>query len=358
MNRLNFTPVQFYALLALVCLLHFQCGKSKTQPSLPENPGNIDTFVNPLQGGADPWVYHKDGFYYYLQTTGNNIRIWKTNAISKLASVTSQVIFTPTPGAANSRNIWAPEIHYMDNKWYIYYTAGNGDDLSQRTWVLENSSPDPTLGTWTDKGRIFSSGADFWAIDGTVMQYNGSSYFVWSGRPDPTNTNFTQNLYISRMINPWTLEPQTTLISSPQYAWEKNGFGVNEAPESLQGPSGRQFLIYSASYCGTDEYALGMLTLKASGNPMVSSDWEKSPQPVFVKQPQNAAFGPGHPAFFTSPDGKETWLIYHANSNSGEGCAERRNIRIQQFTFDSSGFPVFQQPIATGLKVKRPSGES
>ncbi|HKG08193.1 MAG TPA: glycoside hydrolase family 43 protein [Pedobacter sp.] len=357
MKRLKFTSVQFYVLLALICFLHLQCGKSKTQPSLPENPGNADTFVNPLQSGADPWVYYKEGFYYYLQTTGNNIRIWKTDAMSKLGSATSQLVFSPVPGTANSRNIWAPEIHYLDHKWYIYYTAGNGDDLSQRTWVLENSSPDPTLGTWTEKGRIFSSNTDFWAIDGTVMQYNGIHYFLWSGRPDPANTNLTQNLYISKMVNPWTLEPQATMISSPQYAWEKNGFGVNEAPESLQGPSGRQFLIYSASFCGTDDYALGMLTLKASGNPMVSSDWEKNPQPVLTKQPQNKAFGPGHCAFFTSPDGKETWLIYHANSNSGEGCAEMRNIRIQQFTFNPSGFPVFQEPVASGLKVKRPSGE-
>ena len=354
---INRSGIRLYTLLFLLCLLHLQCGKSAKPTVTPENPVANDTFANPLQSGADPWVYQKDGFYYYLQTTGNNIRLWKTDAMSRLAAATAQTVFSPTPGAANSRNIWAPELHYLDNKWYIYYTAGSGEDLSQRTWVLENSSPDPTSGTWTDKGRIFSTGADFWAIDGTVMQYQGNNYFIWSGRPDHSNANLTQNLYMAKMSNPWTLEAQATLLSTPQFAWERSGFGVNEAPESLTGPSGTQFLVYSASYCGTDDYALGMLTLKTGGDPMNPSDWTKTEQPVFSKQPQNNAFGPGHVAFFKSPDNKENWLVYHANSNSGQGCAEGRNIRIQQFSFSTSGIPVFQEPRATGLQIKKPSGE-
>lgn len=357
MNRKHLSRIRFYTLLFLIGLLHVQCGKSDKTSVLPETPSVSNTFANPLQNGADPWVYYKDGFYYYLQTTGNNIKIWKTDALSRLATATAQVVFSPAPGAANSRNVWAPELHYLDNKWYIYYTAGNGADPSQRTWVLENSNPDPTLGIWTDKGRIFSPGADYWAIDGTVMQYNGSNYFVWSGRPDPANTNLTQNLYIARMTNPWTLEPQATLLSAPQYGWEKSGFNVNEAPESLTGPLGTQFLVYSASYCGTDDYVLGMLTLKTGGDPMNVSDWTKSDEPVFRKQPQNNAFGPGHVSFFKSPDAKENWMIYHANTNNGQGCAEWRNIRIQQFSFNGTGVPVFQEPVATGLKIKRPSGE-
>jgi len=338
-------------------LTGFQCSKSHNPEVIPIEPPTVSIFTNPLMKGADPWVYQKDDVYYYMQTTGNSIRVWKTNAMSQLASAISKQVFAPEPGKQNSSNVWAPEIHYLDNKWYIYYTAGNGDDASQRTWVLENSSADPTTGTWVDKGRIYNDNADFWAIDGSIMDYNGTKYFIWCGRPDINNVILTQNIYISKMSNPWTLEGSVTKLTEPEFNWEKIGFGVNEGPQALKGPNNKYFLIYSASYCGTDDYSLGMLTLKDGGDPLNNNDWAKSQQPVFSKKPQNNAYGPGHNAFFKSPDGKEDWMIYHANSNSGEGCSELRNIRMQKFTYSATAVPVFEEPASTGLKIERPSGE-
>jgi len=358
MIRPYFQPAVIAFTSALLSLSSLSCSKSEKPPIVPiDPPPGENTFTNPLLNGADPWVAQKDGVYYYLHTTGGNIQIRKTTAISKLSSALSQTIYTPTSGAANSRNVWAPEIHFLEGKWYIYYTAGDGNDVNQRTWVLENSNADPTTGTWVDKGKIFNTNADFWAIDGSVLQHNNVNYFIWCGRPDRTNINLTQNIYISRMTNPWTLEGPVTMLTTPQLGWERNGFGVNEGPQSLKGPTGKQFLIYSASFCGTDDYALGMLTLKDGGNPMTLADWEKSQQPVFSKNPTGNAFGPGHNGFFKSSDGTEDWIIYHANSSTGQGCGGSRNVRIQKFTYNSAGVPVFGSPVATGLKVNVPSGE-
>lgn len=330
------------------------CGGDVPEIELIE-PSVEETFTNPLLYGADPWVFQSDDTYYYLHTTGNDIRIWETEEISELASANSKVIYNPVAGSPNSKNIWAPEVFLLDDKWYVYYTAGNGEDINQRTWVLENDNADPLAGSWVDKGRIFNSNADFWAIDGTVMEYSNDRYFIWSGRPDVTNTDLTQNIYISKMSNPWTLEGEVTLLTEPEFPWEKIGFGVNEAPEILKGPNGF-FMTYSASFCGTDDYALGMLILKQDGDPMKASDWTKSPQPVFSKSPANNAFGPGHNSFFQSPDGTENWIIYHANSTSGEGCSSKRNIRIQEFTFNAEGIPNFGEPVATGMKLDKPAG--
>lgn len=352
LKRRNF----IFSILVLSVL--FSCGKSgggSPIDSLP--PATANTFSNPLINGADPSVYQKDGVYYYMQTNGSSIVLSTTTAMSKLSSASAKTVYTPTNGAANSRNVWAPELFFLDGKWYIYYTAGDGNDVTQRTWVLENSSADPTSGTWVDKGKIFSSSADFWAIDGTVFEYGGKRYFLWCGRPDLTNQNLTQNIYISKMSNPYTLEGTATKLTEPEFSWEKNGFGVNEGPEVLVSPDNKAFLIYSASYCGTDDYALGMLSLKAGGDPLVKADWSKATQPVFSKQPQNNAFGPGHNSFFKSPDGKENWIIYHANSLTNQGCADKRNVRMQKFTFNTNGEPDFGIPVATGLQIARPSGE-
>lgn len=313
------------------------------------------TFTNPLQNGADPWVIRKDSFYYYTQTLGNRIAVWKTKSMAHLGDAQITTIFTPTLGAQNSENIWAPEIHYINSKWYIYYTAGSGPDSTQRTWVLENAGPDPASGIWTDKGKISSADADFWAIDGTVLEYDGDCYFLWSGRPDQSRQN--QNIYIARMSDPSTISSNATLLSKPELPWEVNGGPVNEGPEILKNSEGVVFLIYSASGCWTDDYCLGMLALRQGGDPLKPSDWIKSSSPVFAKSPGNAAFGPGHCSFFKSQDLTEDWIVYHANSNSNDGCSDKRNIRIQKFTWNTNGTPDFGIPVNISLKLKAPSGE-
>ena len=345
-----------YPSLLLLCgltLLSVTCGKKGgTDPIEPPAPAG--TFTNPVRNGADPWVMQKDGFYYYTQTMGNRIVLWKTASMSQLGVATMATVYTPPSGSANSANMWAPEIHFLDGKWYIYYTAGSGPDDSQRTWVLENSSPDPMQGSWTDKGRIFAADADFWAIDGTILEQGGKRYFVWSGRPDLSRQN--QNLYIALMNSPWTLAATSTMISKPDQSWEINGGPVNEAPEQLS-RGGKNFLVYSASGCWTDDYALGMLTLKESGNPLVAADWTKVSQPVFTKKTAGNAYGPGHNAFFKSKDGTEDWIIYHANNNSNDGCSEKRTIRMQKFTWNTDGTPSFGTPVSAGAAIAVPAGE-
>ncbi|HET7896373.1 MAG TPA: family 43 glycosylhydrolase, partial [Flavisolibacter sp.] len=186
---------------------------------------------------------------------------------------------------------------------------------------------------------------------------NNNDYFIWSGHASATDN--TQNLYIARMQNPWTLATGRTMISSPTYAWEKAGAppAVNEGPEILTNASGRVFLIYSASGCWTDDYTLGMLTLKEGGDPLKASDWTKNATPVFAKNPGGGVYGPGHNSFFVSKDGTENWLLYHANTSSGQGCGDNRSPRMQKFTWNADGTPNFGQPVGVGVPITKPSGE-
>ncbi|HEX2533812.1 MAG TPA: glycoside hydrolase family 43 protein [Chitinophagaceae bacterium] len=347
-------------LLSLLLVLQTtSCGKKGNSGTEPVPQPVEQTFTNPLlSSGPDPWILRKDSFYYYTHTLGNRISLWKTREVSLLRTVTPVPVWNAPATGPNVHNVWAPELHYLDGKWYLYYTAGATPDHStQRLFVLENSSADPLSNNWVHKGQIRDPAADFFAIDGTAFTQGASRYFLWSGHA--TAADRTQRIYIARMSNPWTLESARVQLSAPDYAWESAGAppAVNEGPQVLISPSGRLFIVYSASGCWTDQYALGWLRLKEGGDPMNATDWEKSANPVFTTNAAGQAYGPGHNSFFKSPDGKEDWILYHANPSPGLGCGDARSPRMQRITWNGDGTPNFGTPVPLGNRLPVPSGE-
>jgi GH43 family beta-xylosidase len=321
--------------------------------------GSPATFKNPLlPSGADPAVVSRDGYYYYMQTTGKNLTIWKTRDITDLADAQRKVVWTPSSSGPYSRDIWAPELHYLDGKWYIYFAADNGANPTHRIWVLQNGSQDPLEGNWIMKGKL-TDPSDKWAIDATVFQDEGKLYALWSGWSDDKDGE--QDIYIARLKNPWTVEGKRVRLSTPDHAWEQIGelprqhrhVNVNEGPEILQ-HGGKVFLIYSASGCWTDAYSLGMLTADAKSNLLDPASWKKTDHPVFSGETAAHAFGTGHNTFFESPSGKQNWIIYHANPAPGEGCGIDRSPRAQPFTWNSDGSPNFGQPVPLGKPIEKP----
>ena len=320
------------------------------------------TFTNPLlPSGADPWSVYRNGYYYYTHTLGNRLAIWKTKSIASLSKAKSKTVFQPPAGTPYSKGLWAPEVHYIQGRWYLYFAADSGRNESHRLYVLENSSRDPLKGDWTLKGRI-GDATNKWAIDGSVFEHQHQLYMIWSGWEDDVNGE--QDIYISRMKNPWTLEGPRVRISAPVFEWERHGdlhdpnnpphVNVNEGPQFLPHLD-QVFIVYSASGCWTEYYALGLLSAKANSNLLDSSSWHKSTDPVFKRSPENGVYAPGHNSFFTSPDGTENWILYHANSAPGQGCGRFRSPRAQPFTWKADGLPDFGEPVPTGKVLPVPS---
>tara|TARA_R110001592_G_scaffold62863_14_gene192476 strand:+ start:116 stop:1150 length:1035 start_codon:yes stop_codon:yes gene_type:complete len=324
--------------------------------------GNVSaqTFKNPLlPSGADPYSTYYKGVYYYTHTLGNRLMLWKTINLADLKNAESKLIWTPPQGTNYSKEIWAPEFHIINGKWYAYFAADDGDNSNHRMYVLENTSEDPFKGTWEFKGKIAAS-PDRWAIDGNIFEYKEQLYMIWAGWEG--NVNVQQNIYIAKMSNPWTIEGSRVLISQPKYNWEKQGdlnddvnpphVNVNEGPQFLE-HNDDVFIIYSASGCWTDFYNLGMLRLTGD-NPMNPQDWTKHDKPIFTKSEANGVYAPGHNSFFKSPDGKEDWILYHANDNPGDGCGTKRSPRMQKINWNKDGTPNLGIPVSNNEILKTP----
>ncbi|MBD8068666.1 family 43 glycosylhydrolase [Bacillus sp. PS06] len=313
-----------------------------------------DTFHNPLlDPGADPWVYKDYDTYYLMVTRGTKLELWKSKTLSEIHKGECQTLWNAPAEGINCANIWAPEIHKVNGKWYIYFTAndGLGDDQTRKVFVLENPSADPFEDKWVEKGFV---NTEYPGLDGTIFQHKGDLYFVYAGYGN--FPEYGSALYIAKMENPWTLTGPNVLISKPEYEWEKQGgMAINEGPVMLQ-RNHKLFLVYSASTTWSDDYCLGMLTASDDTDVINPEAWYKTNQPVFKKSIENEVYAPGHNGFTKSPDGTEDWIVYHAISESNGG-SQKRSMRIQKFTWNSDGTPNFGNPLATSTTIKVPSGE-
>jgi GH43 family beta-xylosidase len=317
----------------------------------PVRHAAVDTFSNPLlPSGPDPWVIYRGGFYYYTNTLGDRIALWRTRDITRLRTAETKTVWRPPAAGPDSASIWAPELHWIRGRWYLYFAASDrahNDDAHRHIFVLENAAADPLAGRWIERGMLRTR---YPGIDPTEFSDGGRLYFVYSAY-----VGSHSDLIIATMPNPWTLSSRQVDIAHPTKPWQmQGGRQILEGPEFLGGPRGQRFIVYSASACWSDQYALGMLTAAPGADLLDPRSWSKSPAPVFHASAANGVYATGHNGFFKSPDGKEDWIIYHANSAPHEGCGKDRSPRIQPFKWRLDGTPDFGIPVRTGVPLQAP----
>jgi GH43 family beta-xylosidase len=353
MNQLLLFPVTIF-LLAVYC-------NSKPSDGMERGESEPCVFENPIGAGADPWVFKKDGNYYFSKSQGGAIYVSKSANLTEVLSDLQKVWQQPEQGW-NASNLWAPELHFLQGDWYIYYTAGESGPpyIHQRSGVLKAVTDDP-LGKYEDKGMLYTGDyiqtgeENTWAIDLTVLDLNDQLYAIWSGwKVNKDDHRTPQHLYIAEMENPWTIKSNRVKISSPEEPWEAGTeLAINEGPQILKNKEGEVFIIYSASESWLPSYNLGLLRLKdKKADPMNPDSWVKDGS---VFQGKGEVYGVGHASYTTSPDENENWILYHTKVSSEPGW--NRVVHMQPFSWNDDGTPDFGTPVQPGEAISKPSGE-
>lgn len=313
------------------------------------------TFSNPVMEGADPFVTYHDGYYYMLVTRGDRVAIKRSAELHRIHEY-NEIVVWRFQNTQVGGHIWAPEIHQIDGKWYIY-TCGQNTGLlnnpvsvpyvqdDQQMFVLESQSDDP-LGSYEFKSWIIEGTG---AIDETIFTHtDGKRYMVWSQFNQPGQPQ-SQCLYIAELINPWTVGTTHIKISCPELPWERNGWPVNEGAAMLQ-RNGKTYTVYSGSGYTTPEYALGYM-VNTDGDLLNSGSWIKK-GPVFQQNPEGGVYSTGHNSFIKSPDGSEDWIVYHGRLSSNE--YRSRYVFLQRFLWKGDE-PYFGVPVPVGEDMTCPS---
>ena len=298
---------------------------------------------------ADPYVYrHTDGKYYFTASLPDydGIALRRSDTLAGLETAEEVRIWNLHESGIMSFHIWAPELHYLDGNWYVYFAGSNKDDIwALRPYVLECKDEDPLTGTWTEKGMMQAaeddpfSFTDF-SLDGTVFENRGERYYVWAEKVSVGKK--ISNLYIARMESPWKLKTAQVLLATPCYDWERIGFWVNEGPFAIH-RNGKVFITYSASETGVD-YCVGLLSADEDADLLDPGSWTKSRQPVLRSDASRQIYGPGHNCFTKDEQGRDI-MVYHARTETeivGDPLYNpNRHAMLMQVQWGEDGRPVF-----------------
>lgn len=298
---------------------------------------------------ADPYVYlHEDGWYYFTASVPayDGIVLRRAKSLADLPEAEEKYIWHCHKSGPMSKHIWAPEIHFLFGKWYIYYAGGEKEDIWKiRPYVLECQGNDPMNDPWVEMGKMRRAKDDefsfeAFSLDGTVFENKGEWYYIWAEKVGVGRQ--ISNLYIAKMENGYTLNTVQVLLTTPDYDWERVGFWVNEGPGILK-KDGKIYMTYSASETGIC-YCIGMLSVDEKDDLLDPRNWKKERYPVLASDEKKGIYGPGHNSFTKDENGKDI-MVYHARTETeiiGDPLYNpNRHAMLMKIQWDANNRPVF-----------------
>ncbi len=303
-----------------------------------------------IEQRADPYVFcAPDGTYYFTASVPayDKIVLRHADSILGLKDAEEKTIWVKHESGDMSQHIWAPEIHIMDGKWYIYYAASRADDIWRlRPYILCCEGNDPMQDEWKECGMMQRSDDDIYSfeafsLDATVFENKGKWYYVWAEKVSVGIQ--ISNLYIAEMESPTKLKTAQVLLTTPDYDWERVDIWVNEGPAVVK-HDGKIFLTYSASATG-EGYCMGMLSIDENAEILDPKAWKKERYPVLHSDAEKGFYGPGHNSFTKDKDGTDV-CIYHARTYKeivGDPLYDpNRHAFAMKVEWDANGLPLFK----------------
>lgn len=313
---------------------------------MKETKEQFDPFI---EQRADPYILKADdGSYYFTASVPayDRIVLRHSDTLMGLKNAEEKTIWVKHESGIMSKHIWAPELHYLMGSWYIYFAAGEKDNIWEiRPYVLKCDGNDPMKDSWSECGMIQCADTDIYSfrafsLDSTVFEHNGELYLIWAEKVSVGIQ--ISNLYIARMESPTKLSTDQVLLTTPDYDWERVAIWVNEGPAVIK-HDGKIYVTYSASATG-EEYCMGMLSIPETGDLLDPRQWTKERQPVLTSNAAYCKFGPGHNSFTEDENGKPV-CVFHARPYaeiSGDPLYDpNRHANLLYVEWDECGKPVF-----------------
>ena len=311
---------------------------------------------------ADPFITKlSDGYYYFTasypayksaENGYDRIILRRSRTVEGLAAAEEKAIWVAHKEGIMARHIWAPEIHEIDGRIYIFFAGANSDDVWHiRPYMLRLEGNNPMEDSWTELGKVKASEGDdvsfnSFSLDMTHFEHKGKHYLIWA------EIIGDSSLFMAEIDpkEPDVLTSKPILLTKPEYDWEKVVYRVNEGASVLK-TEDRVYVFFSASGTGA-EYCMGMVYADNDADLMNKESWTKINEPVLSTKDLVGESGPGHNSFVTDENG-QLLCVYHARPEShlrkecGTYWEESlydpcRHARIREVKFDENGVPTLK----------------
>lgn len=292
------------------------------------NQPNSGTYTNPLhiqipgdglvESCADPSIIHGqtpgDNYWYIYCTTDplndqdrNGSGDFNFHLIPMLKSLdlvnwtyVGDAFATKPAWVRSDAGLWAPDIHYFNGQYYLYYTAS--DTVAGGSAIGVATSPSPT-GPWTDAGAPVVEPNGQWTFDPSVIEANGQRYIFYGSYFGGVRA---RTLSADGLHSDPASQTQITIPNRYEgtFIFKHDGYFYlfASATNCCNGPlTGYSvFVGRSANVLGpyVDQEGVSLLDARVGGTPVISMNG-------------NRWVGPGHNAVFTDFDGQD-WFLYHA----------------------------------------------
>lgn len=260
---------------------------------------------NPLFSGADPEIHYFNNKYYIYPTaeagkkfhaySSDDLTNWKDEGV--IFDIGSQCNWADYNG-------WAPGVANKNNKYYFYYTA------EVKIGVAVGYSP---TGPFVDIGTPLIATDPFTddIIDAMVFTDDDNQTYIYYGGSGKSKLSV-------RKLNP----DMVSLASEPMNITPSD---YTEGPFMVK-RKGVYYMMYSNGYWGNETYNVRYST---SNSPM--GPWTY--QGVILSSNLEDK-GPGHHSVIKMGDCNEYYIVYHRYENASSGD---RKIAIDHMYFNSAG---------------------
>lgn len=300
----------------------------------------------------DP-VMIREGDTYYLFCTGWGISVYSSKDMETWKKEES--IFKKPPEWTESvvpgfrGHIWAPDIHYFDGQYYLYYSVSAFAKNTSAIGLVINKTLDPKTPDfeWKDQGIIVQSvpNRDLWnAIDPNIIVDE-------EGYPWMSFGSFWQGLKMVKLL------PNRKAIAQPEEWYtiakrERTHFTDDKDPgdAALEAPfifkkDSMYYLFVSWDYCCRGANSTYKVVVGRSENvtgPFLDKEGKSMAEgggSLVIEGDENWA-GVGHNSAYTF-DGQD-YLVFHAYDANDEGHSK---LKISEMKWDADGWPIIDKSV-------------
>lgn len=311
----------------VMCVFLGGCGSLSRQGSgvVYQNP------IGEMTDIGDPYVLKVDDVYYMYATSlaGSGFLVWESDNLVDWDA--GEVAYSHNQQSERwaTGDFWAPEVIEYNEMFYMIFSARAQNGELTTTIATSDSPKGPFLDQVVD---IIGQEGSF--IDGHMFIDDDSTpylYYVRDNYDNYINGQQVSQIYVQEMSGDLlSLVGDPVMIIEPDQEWENPDGNIvwNEGPFVVKSDS-RYYLMYSANFFASSDYAIGYAVSDSPTGPFVKSD----SNPILSSDLANGISGPGHNSITVGLDNETLYAVYHIHTDPNNPSGDRRPA-IDRLYFD------------------------